>query len=219
MFACRHSLTACVASTAVSISLTDELSDIATQWAAAASALRLLPPDELTNADKRKLDKLQAAVRLHLDRYGFRSFPSGEISLSNDNFRPLVLMTENGETVEKEINFEISASDAVRLKWAYYLASMELLADFTTNHPGVVVFDKPGQQEIETASLFEFLRSAAQCSERGQQAIVDIGDARSSARGAGDFLECSELPGFILQPMGDEPARASETPNTQHKDD
>ena len=133
----------------LSFSLMDELREIAAQWAAANNALRLLPADELTASDKRKLDHLQATIRRHLDSYGFRSFQPGEISLSRDNFRPLALRTEKGETVEKEINFEVSASDAIRLKWAYYLSCLELISDFSTNHPGLVVFDEPGQQEIE----------------------------------------------------------------------
>jgi hypothetical protein len=138
----------------LSFSLIDELQEIAAKWAAATTGLRLLPIDELTVADKRKLGHLQTAIRRHLDRYGFRSFQPGEISLSSDNFRPLALRTVNGETVEKEINFEVSASDAIRLKWAYYLSCLELMSDFGVNHPGLVVFDEPGQQEIESASLF-----------------------------------------------------------------
>ena len=94
----------------------DELREIAAQWAAANNALRLLPADELTATDKRKLDHLQATIRRHLDSYGFRSFQPGEISLSRDNFRPLVLRTEKGETVEKELNFQVSASDAIRTR-------------------------------------------------------------------------------------------------------
>ena len=185
----------------LSISLTDELRGIATQWAEATSALRLLPTDELTNADRHKLDQLQSAIRHQLDLYGFRSFQSGEISLSNDNFRPLVLRVENGETVEKEINFEISASDAIRLKWAYYLACLELTASFATNHPGILVFDEPGQQEIETASLFEFLRSAAHCSERGQQVIVSTSETLEAVRAAlRTSANVVSFPGFILQP-------------------
>jgi hypothetical protein len=184
-----------------SMSLTDELRIIATQWAEATNALRLLPTDELTSADRRKLDQLLTAVRHQLDRYGFRSFQSGEISLSHDNFRPLVRRTENGETVEKEINFEISASDAIRLKWAYYLAGLELMAGFTTNYPGILVFDEPGQQEIETASLFEFLRSAAHCSERGQQVIVSTSETLEAVRAAlRSSSNIVSFPGFILQP-------------------
>ena len=194
----------------LSFSLMDELRQIAVDWAAATNALRLLPTDELTIADKRKLEHLQTAIRRHLDRYGFRSFQPGEISLSGDNFRPLVLRTEKGETVEKEINFEVSASDAIRLKWAYYLSCLELMDDFVTNHPGLAVFDEPGQQEIESTSLFEFLRSASQRSAHGQQVIVSTSETLSAVKAAlGANSNIVSFPAFILQPLA--AVRPSET--------
>jgi len=58
----------------LSFSLMDELRGIAAAWAEATSALRLLPADEPTIADKRKLEHFEATIRTHLDRYGFRSF-------------------------------------------------------------------------------------------------------------------------------------------------
>ena len=186
----------------LSSSLLDELQQVASEWVVVTGALRLLPTDELTVADKGKLKHLQTAIRRHLDRYGFRSFQPSEISLSSDNFRPLALRTENGETVEKEINFEVSASDAIRLKWAYYLSCLELMSDFSVNHPGLAVFDEPGQQEIESASLFEFLRSAAQCSAHGQQVIVSTSETLSAVYAAlGETSNIVSFPAFILQPL------------------
>ncbi|TIS53199.1 MAG: hypothetical protein E5W91_32055 [Mesorhizobium sp.] len=186
----------------LSLSLTDELREIAAEWAAATNSLRPLPTDELTIGDKRKLDHLETAIRRHLERYGFRSFQPGEISLSRDHFRPLVLRTEKGELVEKEINFEVSASDAIRLKWAYYLSCLELIGAFSVNHPGLAVFDEPGQQEIEAASLFEFLRSATRSSSQGQQVIVSTSETLSAVSDAlGSSSNIVSFPGFILQPL------------------
>lgn len=183
-------------------SLLDDLSDIASEWVRASSNLRQLPADELTAADKRKIELLQAAIRRHLERYGFRSFQPGEISLSYDNFRPLVLRSEKGETVEKEINFEMSASDAIRLKWAYYLSCMELTRDFSVNHPGLAIFDEPGQQEVESSSLFEFLRSAAQSAQNGQQVLVSTSETYEAVSATlGDSANIVSFSGFILQPI------------------
>jgi hypothetical protein len=184
-------------------SLLDELREIASEWALATSNLRQLPADELTVADKRKIEHLQTAIRRHLERYGFRSFQPGEISLSSDNFRPLVLRSDKGETVEKEINFEMSASDAIRLKWAYYLSCMELMGDFSVNHPGLAIFDEPGQQEVDSSSLFEFLRSAAQSSQRGQQVLVSTSETYEAVSATlGESANIVSFPGFILQPIG-----------------
>jgi hypothetical protein len=183
-------------------SLLDELREIASEWALATSNLRQLPADELTVADKRKIEHLQTAIRRHLERYGFRSFQPGEISLSYDNFRPLVLRNDKGETVEKEINFEMSASDAIRLKWAYYLSCMELMRDFSVNHPGLAIFDEPGQQEVESSSLFEFLRSAAQSAQNGQQVLVSTSETYEAVSATlGDSANIVSFPGFILQPI------------------
>jgi len=190
----------------LSFSLMDELRQIAEEWAAVTNALRLLPADELTLVDRRKQEHLQEAIRVHLDRYGFRSFQPSEICLSSDNFRPLALRIENGEAVEKEINFEISASDAIRLKWAYYLSCLESMGVFSVNHPGLVVFDEPGQQEIESTSLFEFLRSAAQCSTDKQQVIVSTSEELSVVNAVlGASSNIVSFPAFILQPLVADP--------------
>lgn len=187
------------------LSLTDELKRIAIEWATATNDSKRLPSDELTVSDRRKVDELEQRVRNHLERYGFRSFQSSEISLSRDNLRPLVIARdETGGTVEKEINFEISASDAIRLKWAYYLSSLELMDGGTTNHPGIVVFDEPGQQEIESASLFEFLRSAAEPLDRARQVIVSTSEPLDAVTAALDtHANVVSFPGFILQPLTD----------------
>lgn len=183
-------------------SLVDELREIASEWALASRNLRQLPADELTVADKRKIEHLQTAIRRHLERYGFRSFQPGEISLSYDNFRPLVLRNDKGETVEKEINFEMSASDAIRLKWAYYLSCMELMRDFSVNHPGLAIFDEPGQQEVESSSLFEFLRSASRSAQNGQQVLVSTSETYEAVSVTlGDSANIVSFPGFILQPI------------------
>lgn len=186
----------------LAFSLTDELKAIAARWATATASLRALPNDELTSLDGRKLDQFEAEIRGHLERYGFRSFQPGEISLSRDNFRPLVFKEQNGQLYEKEINFEISASDAIRLKWAYYLACLELSTVFETNHPKVVIFDEPGQQEIDSASLFEFLKSASRSSAQSHQVIVSTSETLLAVRDTlGSSANIVSFPGFILQPL------------------
>lgn len=186
----------------LAISLNDDLKKIASDWAKATSTLRKLPSDELTSADRHKLDALEQRLCHHLDRYGFRSFQTSEISLSSDNFRPLVKTQQGDEVVEKEINFEVSASDAIRLKWAYYLSSLELLENFATSHPGLVVFDEPGQQEIESASLIEFLRSAAHASVQGRQVIVSTSEPIETVKASlATIANIINFPGFILQPV------------------
>ena len=80
------------------------------------------------------------------------------------------------------------------------------MSDFSVNHPGLVVFDEPGQQEIELASLFDFLRSAAQCSAHGQQVIVSTSETLSAVSAAlGASSNIVSFPAFILQPVSANP--------------
>ena len=184
----------------LAISLLDELKVIAVGWTKATDALARLPADNLTNEDLKKVDILTTKIHEQLTSYGFRSFQPGEIALSTDNFRPLVRERKGSEMVEKEINFEVSASDAIRLKWAYLLAAFELRRDRATNHPGLVIFDEPGQQEIDSGSLFAFLKRAATAAQAGQ-VIVSTSEPLASVRQEmGTRGQIIDFPGFILQP-------------------
>ena len=136
-------------------------------------------------------------------RYGFRSFQPNEIHLSPDNFRPLVYTREEDEIVEKELNFEVSASDAIRLKWAYYLSLLSTSQRHTTKHCGLAIFDEPGQQEMEKPSLAAFLDWASKRLNTNQQVIVATSEQRDRLVDVlkGTTAKLLSFNGFILQPM------------------
>jgi hypothetical protein len=52
----------------------------------------------------------------------------------------------------------LSASDLIRLHWAYLLGLMEVGTQPTGNHPGLLIFDEPQQQSVEENSFQEMLR-------------------------------------------------------------
>jgi hypothetical protein len=183
-------------------SLMDELQGIASGWAQKTEALRKLPDDNLTPNDTKKVEELTRRICEQLTSYRFRSFQPTEISLSMDNFRPLVRERDGLEIIEKEINFEVSASDAIRLKWAYLLATFELKSSHETHHPGIVIFDEPGQQEIDSESLFAFLRRAGTASRKDGQVIVSTSEPLPLVEvEMRDRARIIDFPGFILQPL------------------
>jgi hypothetical protein len=185
----------------LAISLLDELKAIAAAWAKANEALRALPADDLTAKDLKKVEILTTKICEQLTDYGFRSFQPAEISLSTDNFRPLVRERSGTEVVEKEINFEVSASDGIRLKWAYLLATFELGHIHQTNHPSLLIFDEPGQQEIDSGSLFAFLKRAGVAAKAGGQVIVSTSEPLALVeREMANHARIIDFPGFILQP-------------------
>ncbi len=190
----------------LALSLIDDLQHIAKGWAEATSTLRNLPEDNLTADDRKKVELLTSKIIEQLAAYGFRSFEADEIALSLDNFRPLVRARKDDEVIEKEINFEVSASDAIRLKWAYLLATFELKRAKSTNHPGLVVFDEPGQQEIRSGDLFAFLKRASLASRESGQVIVSTSEELELVVGEMQGrAHIIDFPGFILQPDPDVP--------------
>jgi hypothetical protein len=182
-------------------SLMDELRSIAKEWVDLQDRMKRLPAVDLTPGDLEKIDDFKTTIQQQLSRYGFRSFRPNEIELSLDNFRPLIRRREDGELVEKEINFEISASDAIRLKWAYYLAILAISRRRSTNHCGLVIFDEPGQQEMEVPSLQALLQWAAQNLGNEQQLIIATSELLDSLGQAGAPANLISFDGFILQPL------------------
>ena len=179
----------------------EELKVIALEWSRLQEQLKAIPSDELTFEDAGKISALEAAIQKRIGVYGFRSFQPSEIVLSRENQRPLTLTRdEEGDVVEKEITFEVSASDGIRLKWAYYLSMLRLGGK--TNHPGLIVYDEPGQQEIDAQSLYAFLQDGAGEKRSDRQIIISTSEPLSAVETAvGSGGRVIPFQGFILQPL------------------
>jgi len=169
------------------------LRELAVRHARIVSARLALPGDRLTADDRVKLDRLTLLIRQQVADYGFSTFPASEIELSSDNFRP--------QKEGFEIGFELSASDAIRLKWAYHLSLMELSRTHATNHPGFVVFDEPRQQATREISFQRLLERAAEAKDSGQQVIFATSERRERLAEFLAGIDCSFLAfdGYIVQ--------------------
>lgn len=182
--------------------LADEAQFIARRLLQARADLLSIKPQNIESEDKIKLEIFLKLIRMLCKRYGFKSYNPDEIELSDDNFRPIREVEEDGEIRQRELGFELSASDGIRLKWAYYLALMAVAAPPRGEHPGLVIFDEPGQQAMEAGSLREFFRSAAKFGEKGQ---VITAITTEKAASFIDELEkggawVKRFSGLILQP-------------------
>lgn len=183
----------------------DNLVAIAREHAAYSAELKSLRTSETSADDRDKFDSLAAGLRRRLTEFGFKSFPPAEVGLSDDNFRPVVTVTEGGEAIERELGFEMSASDGIRMKWAYYLALLSTCLRSGGNHAGLLVFDEPGQQAMELESLKAFLLHCAGLSvPQKSQLIVaatteKVFDYRGELRSLG--AKIVEFEGFVLHPV------------------
>jgi predicted nucleic acid-binding Zn-ribbon protein len=141
----------------------DRLGDLQKAYNAILSERAQIPTDKLSPGDHDKLNLLTSLVQDQAREFGFSTFSPAELSISQDSYRP--------EKEGFEIGFETSASDSIRLKWAYQLSLLELASDKPTNHPGTLVFDEPRQQSSSRPSFQNLLKRAALAKERNQQVI------------------------------------------------
>lgn len=113
----------------------------------------------LSETDRRKLGNWTEHLRQLLAAFEFESARPDEVSI-DETMRP---------TVEGyDISFQNSASDGIRLRWAYLLSLLEVAMSIGKRHPGFVIFDEPGQQGVEPTSLAALCQKAAQAAEYGQ---------------------------------------------------
>ena len=155
-----------------------------------------VPTEKLSASDHDKLSRLTALVQSQAKDFGFSTFSPSELSISQDSYRP--------EKEGFEIGFETSASDAIRLKWAYQLGLLELASDKLTNHPGMLVFDEPRQQSSSRPSFQNLLVRAAGAKKRNQQVIFSTSEDLETLKSITTTIDCKEVifPGYILQRLG-----------------
>lgn len=123
-----------------------------------------LPKDAFSDLDKQKIKSFSGLFTSHILEFGFRSVSPGSIGISLDNYRPYL--------EDFEMSFDASASDNIRLIWAYTIALQELGKKFETNHFGITFFDEPGQQEIKASSRAAFYKIIGKMDYEQNQVIV-----------------------------------------------
>ena len=57
------------------------------------------------------------------------------------------------------MKFDSSASDGVRVIWAFTMALLQVSIAKTGNHPNILIFDEPAQQSIIPADMKSFIDS------------------------------------------------------------
>ncbi len=154
---------------------------IANEYVKTQNALKGLGARSLSTADESKLKFFDEIHKSQLKRYDFRSYNTDEVSIGWNSYQP----------VHDELPLGlVSASDMVRLVWAYLLGILHVAHDarFETNHPGLLIIDEPRQQNVKIENYDEFLSNAAEAAHHNQQIIVassQLTDVESlSTRGA-----------------------------------
>lgn len=121
-----------------------QLKAIADRWQENRTKASDLPEDYFSKQDKAKLINLSDYFARNVVKFGYRSTGVTDLHISSDNYRPVC--------DDFEVAFGASASDNIRLIWAYTLALLQVSISLYGNHWGIVLFDEPEQQKMKEAS-------------------------------------------------------------------
>jgi len=138
-----------------------------------------LPQNILSLRDSEKLISLRNHVVDLLEKFGFSSFKPELIQISEETYLP----TREGF----DLGFDTSASDGIRIIWSYLIGLMQISKYYNTNHPKLIIFDEPRQQEAKKVSFTQLLKeSAIACHEQGQIILATSEDEGSLLAALGD---------------------------------
>ncbi len=140
------------------------------EWNKVQIQLRDLPKGILPEEDIAKITDLEHIFQEQLREYGFNSLTINNIKISDYSYFP--------EHDGFELSFDLSASDYIRVIWAYLLGLLEVSRDHQTNHLGLLILDEPRQQSARETSIEAFLRRASNSLRYNQQVIVATSESR-----------------------------------------
>ncbi len=157
------------------------------------SAMAALPKDKISALDREKLNSLTDLLRNLASEFGFSTFDPHELTIDEDTYRP--------QKEGYEIGFETSASDAIRLKWAYQLGLLELASLYPTNHPGMLLLDEPRQQSSSRVSFGRLLERAARHQRDNEQVIVSTSEEIETLSSILDRIDCNKtiIQGYVIK--------------------
>lgn len=157
--------------------------------------LSSLPSEKLSPLDQDKIRTLTGLLQQRAGDFGFSTFDPAELSINEDSYRP--------QNEGYEIGFETSASDAIRLKWAYQLGLLELGHYYSTNHPGFLLLDEPRQQSSSKVSFGRFLECAAARERGDDQIIVSTSEDLLTLQDILGKIRCHRkiFEGYVISPI------------------
>lgn len=168
---------------------------VASELAAVNNRLSALGSEKQTDRDARRIAAWVAGLRAKLSNFGFTSVNPDEVEIDL-GMKPVV----DGY----DIGFQGSASDGIRLRWAYILSLMEACLLNGGAHPGVLLMDEPGQQGVEQLSLGAlFNQLLAMSTVAGQVFVTTSEPVERIAEWIGDngydLIDLGEE--FLLRPL------------------
>lgn len=140
-----------------------------------------LPKEKFSEADNDKLKLLRKTFIENLKLYGYKSIPSLDaITISIETYLPIF--------EGFDIKFDSSASDNIRVIWAFTMSLLEVSIKLDGNHPSVLIFDEPDQQSTIITDMEAFFKHILSM-ENKIQVIIGITLKDSDTKAAINNLE------------------------------
>ena len=111
--------------------------------------------------DNEKIKGFNSVFTKLLAEFKYESKPVNTVKISQENYLPLTKL-DTGEVYN--IRFDSSASDFIRCLWAYYIALMQTSIKFQGNHPNLLMFDEPKQQDMSEEGFKIFIKTLSEFS-------------------------------------------------------
>lgn len=135
-------------------SLIEQLKNLSDKWNDYLDQKGKLPRKDISEEDEEKIMLLRKRFVDNLKRYHYSSltnFDGIDISMNSS-----LLPTIDGF----DMKFDSSASDGIRVIWAFTMALLQVSVEKEGNHPGIIIFDEPAQQSIVPEDMKSFIESA-----------------------------------------------------------
>lgn len=189
---------------AKAIELFARLGQIAVRMSANQASRKVMPKEIYSATDIQSINRFQLNFRANAGSFGYESAPVSEVEIGKDTLVPCLAQMELRE-IRTDIKSDSSASDFVRLIWSYLLALHQTsVASLSPgSHPGLLMFDEPGQHSMAVDSQHALLKQLA--SEKNLQSIVaaSFDEAEEVFRQATQGIQFTliEWDGKLLRPM------------------
>ena len=127
--------------------------------------LKGLPQNDFSEKDIEKINKFGEQFLELLKLYGYSSIAKiYEIQITKNNYQPFL----DGF----DLTLESSASDNIRIIWAYSVALLYMTHWYKTNHFGFLIFDEPEQQRMKDTSSEQLYKTLASVKISNMQSII-----------------------------------------------
>lgn len=143
----------------------DQLKDLSSKWNAYLAKKKNLPVKGLSELDSQKISNFKKQFIKNLRQYHYSSVTNFDgIQISEESFLPTI----DGF----DMKFDSSASDGIRVIWAFTMALLQVSTIYEGNHPKVLIFDEPAQQSIVPDDMSNFIKSVVELGENCQVIIA-----------------------------------------------